>query len=647
MIRTLTIIAFFLIIEIVTPPIPVRAGAEFSTDYDVIYNINEAGETEVRQNITLTNNTAGYYAADFTLIVASKNIKGVTASDSRGAVKTEIKVTDNQTKIRVIFGYKSVGRGSRYNFNLKYLITDTAGRHGRIWEVIVPKLANADEIGDYNLKINVPLSFGPELYLSPKTAAGQESDRRVYYYNKESFRKTGIILAFGTAQNFDFKLTYHLSNPNIFSSKTKIAFPPDILGVQQIIYRQIKPAPIQVEADTDGNYLATYRLAGSETATVTLEGKAVIYHPSRDLGKSGLIKDIPSNLVNLYTKPDKYWEVTDPEIKALAARIYNPDQTAAGVAEEIFNYVTANLTYSPSRISSELSRFGAKNSLKNRNQAVCMEFTDLLVTLLRAAGLPARGLEGYAYTDNPDSRPAPEDALHTWAEIYLPNIGWISVDPTWAATTNGLDYFSKLDTNHIVFAVKGISSEYPFPAGTYKVGPDQKKDIQISFSDNRELKPGENLVFNVSLPAKINGGLPVAGRIRLINEGSAAVFGLNGEVEITGLSPPYRKKINFGTIPPLGSKEMEINFREESFLKIGEAALTVRLNYLTFAGTVKNVNHEKAFKITPVFIEPDLNPLTMALGLGLLSILFFLLSLRGIPQKLLDRLLDRLPARGR
>ncbi len=57
----------------------------------------------------------------------------------------------------------------------------------------------------------------------------------------------------------------------------------------------------------------------------------------------------------------------------------------------------------------------------------CTEHSQLFVTLARAAGLPAREVNGYVYNSD-HGRPAL--AGHMWAEVMIDG-GWIGVDPTW------------------------------------------------------------------------------------------------------------------------------------------------------------------------------------------------------------------------
>src|SRR5258707_13577173 len=101
-----------------------------------------------------------------------------------------------------------------------------------------------------------------------------------------------------------------------------------------------------------------------------------------------------------------------------------------------------------------------------------MEFTDLFIAMARAAGIRAREINGYAYTENKDSEPLSlvADVLHSWPEYWDKyNKEWILVDPTWGNTTHGIDFFHKLDLRHFTFVIHGVNSEFPLSPGSYKL----------------------------------------------------------------------------------------------------------------------------------------------------------------------------------
>ena len=73
------------------------------------------------------------------------------------------------------------------------------------------------------------------------------------------------------------------------------------------------------------------------------------------------------------------------------------------------------------------------------NAGVCQDFAHLLLGVLRSRGIPARYVSGYLVPDSERANGARGtnleeviggQASHAWVEAYLPNTGWIGLDPT-------------------------------------------------------------------------------------------------------------------------------------------------------------------------------------------------------------------------
>ncbi|HUU84302.1 MAG TPA: transglutaminase-like domain-containing protein, partial [Phycisphaerae bacterium] len=60
-----------------------------------------------------------------------------------------------------------------------------------------------------------------------------------------------------------------------------------------------------------------------------------------------------------------------------------------------------------------------------RGSGSCSEYTFSFVALCRAAGVPAR-YQGSIVVRGDDA--SIDEAFHRWAQIYLPNYGWVPVD---------------------------------------------------------------------------------------------------------------------------------------------------------------------------------------------------------------------------
>jgi transglutaminase-like putative cysteine protease len=65
-------------------------------------------------------------------------------------------------------------------------------------------------------------------------------------------------------------------------------------------------------------------------------------------------------------------------------------------------------------------------------KGVCQDFAHLMIGCLRSLGLPARYVSGYLVTRPPPGKPrhVGADASHAWVSTFVPDVGWVDLDPT-------------------------------------------------------------------------------------------------------------------------------------------------------------------------------------------------------------------------
>lgn len=65
-------------------------------------------------------------------------------------------------------------------------------------------------------------------------------------------------------------------------------------------------------------------------------------------------------------------------------------------------------------------------------RGVCQDFSHLAIACLRSLGLAARYVSGYLETLPPPGKPklVGADASHAWVSLYVPDWGWVDLDPT-------------------------------------------------------------------------------------------------------------------------------------------------------------------------------------------------------------------------
>ncbi len=576
--RRLIALLFFLFFFLTYTPFSF-AASNFSTDYDIRYTISENQNTHVEITTTLTNQTPVYYASSYKIRVGFEQVENIRAADSDGNILKKISQDDQGQTIEVDFNKRVTGLGNKLNFTISFDTKEVAQKLGSTWEVNIPGFSLESDYSNLSTQVSVPSSFGKPAYVKPQVKDLTQKGN-TYFFTKEQLGKSGISMAFGENKIYKFNFTYHLQNKNLFPIKTEIALPPDT-NYQSVQIENINPKPTNVRIDNDGNWLAEYTLSPSKKIDVEAVGKIKIFlSPKKD--------PKPEKELSKYLEPKDYWEADNSRIKKLAQSLKTP--------KAIYDYVSGHLKYDYSRVSSNKPRLGALNLLDNASSAVCLEFTDLFIALSRAAGIPAREVDGYAYTRNSKERPVSlfKDILHAWPQYYDKDFQtWVNVDPTWANTTGGIDYFNVLDFDHIAFVIKGEESNYPVPAGGYKIpGNESLKDVDISFANSYE---EDNPILQIiqNLPNDVISGLPFSGNLLIKNTGKTLSPAQNITIYASVLKPSYQT-ITLNEIPPYGSINIPISFSKTQFL-------TNRQDLIRISLAGDTLYHK--IKTTPVFLS--------------------------------------------
>lgn len=588
-----------------------HAEGEFTTDYKVNYTVSSIGKTDVTQNITLKNKTSNFYADKFELKIGSTKADNVQARDATGPMQTEVKFENNVTTISVKFNQRVIGIDKTLPWTLNYSSSELATRSGQIWEVSIPRVADSADIGTYQTSLTVPGIFGPVAFAVPQPKT-QKSSLAIqeFTFNRDQLTKSGIAMSFGDRQVFSFDLDYYLENNNLTSQFINIALPPDN-NYQKVVLDKIDPQPINVTVDEDGNFLARYKLSPKENVTIKVSGSTEVF--SKPVRK--IQQQLTQEQRSHYTQPQKFWETENAFINDKAAKLKTP--------QEIYNFVTTYLSYNQDRLNqTKIERKGANYATLNPKDAVCTEFTDLFIAIARSAGIPAREIEGYAYTQNERLRPlslaaSSGDLLHAWPEYWDENLGWVQIDPTWASTSGGLDYFNKLDFNHITFVQRGISSTYPQPAGAYKkTSEKEKKSVEVQFAQELP-KPNPTAQIDLQLPQKAIAGVPIKALLSVKNIGSSSILSSKVNLDTGPIKNLSENPIEINLLPPFSTKEFSYNLQTKGFFTKQSVPIT-----LSFGD--KQI--EKTIEVVPIYyiFASPLFGLSVIIATGIIFLGFFL-----------------------
>jgi transglutaminase-like putative cysteine protease len=563
----------------------VFADNNFSTDYNVSYNVASNATTHVTLDAVLTNLTDRYYASSYDIQLGFKNIENVTVNDDSGPIISNITKSAKGNTVNLNFNSPPVGLNRKIHFTISFDTPEVAQNYNNVWDINIPGISDQNDFSSFNVTVIYPQFLGNPTFIKPYLLNQTTlSNGNRLSFSKNDLGTSGISIAFGNFQVYNFSLKYHIENSNLYPIKTEIALPPTT-NYQDISIDSINPKPENVLLDKDGNWLAQYVLPSSRVETIDVLGKAKVYiNPKITLQNQSSLKD--------YLKQQPYWNTEDPKIKELANKLKTP--------YAIYQYVISTLNYDFSRVETSSPRLGGAKVLNNPNSAVCLEFTDLFISIARAAGIPAREVDGFGYTNNTSQRPLSfiTDILHAWPEYYDYNKNtWVMVDPTWGNTTGGVDYFNTLDFDHIAFDIKGEDSQYPIPAGGYKLSIDKDtKDVDVTIGSNFDTK-NQPIKSEIISDDTYIAGLPISGFIKVSNSSSTLSSAETAAVYVNNLLPKLQNK-NIGIIPPFGYMLIPIEFNKTFFLTNTKDTIKITLNQNTIEKNVTIL----PFYLTKVFL---------------------------------------------
>lgn len=217
----------------------------------------------------------------------------------------------------------------------------------------------------------------------------------------------------------------------------------DIPPYQTVRSMEITPEDYQLITDEYGNRYAEFDLTDmppGATVEIELEYGVVVHEPVYDL--AGCIGEMPAE----FTQAELHVESNNVQIVTLSEELSRGKNTVCEQVRAFYDYVGNHLVYSYNGAD-----WGAQASFGEMG-ADCTEYASLMMALSRAAGIPARYLEGVwarGETGQEDAR-----TEHAWLEVYLPGVGWTPMDPTLGRSSlSREEYFAHLPPDHIIVTV--------------------------------------------------------------------------------------------------------------------------------------------------------------------------------------------------
>jgi transglutaminase-like putative cysteine protease len=115
-------------------------------------------------------------------------------------------------------------------------------------------------------------------------------------------------------------------------------------------------------------------------------------------------------------------------VRAYASPSFRPGTPVLAGAMDLMQRIFTEFTYDKSATTVDTP---VDQVLASR-KGVCQDFAHLAIGCLRALGLAARYVSGYMETQPPPGKPklVGADASHAWLSLYVPDTGWVDLDPT-------------------------------------------------------------------------------------------------------------------------------------------------------------------------------------------------------------------------
>jgi transglutaminase-like putative cysteine protease len=357
--------------------------------------------------------------------------------------------------------YKSTTSTSPYHIIMQYKTHDYILKVGNFVNIVGTSLPNdtiferRDQENDtltifnYYYTIIVDNDIPPLSKVYPNFVQTQKGENTHFEFKQTDRIGNSPYLEFGTSVFYKFKLEYLTPQtdsliPEKYSSVFQalstniyeLSLPREFSETNQKVYfEKVSPPPKDIYQDTEGNILALFEVPANQNSKIVITGYISVEQDEYredwdyfDMDYNEYLDSIKgSEYLRRYLNATKYWDINDDFIKQEARTVKEGQQTLLDVIKSNYQYINENLEYDENKATSENERIGATEALLG-GASVCMEYADVMIALLRAQGIPSRAAIGYANLK--EIAPSREQVRHQWVQVWIPEYGWLSVDPT-------------------------------------------------------------------------------------------------------------------------------------------------------------------------------------------------------------------------
>ncbi len=216
------------------------------------------------------------------------------------------------------------------------------------------------------------------------------------------------------------------ANTHVYTALGQSDDATDLLS-RRFFVNDVECTPTGLSTDEYGQVIADIELgnvAPGESINVEIE-YAVLLHNwtvNVDSNEVDSLLSVDPDLLDLYTRDEDMYNITDPDIIAHAAAAVGTETNVFIMARRIHNYVIEQLDYDRN------STWKEGKTVLQEGEASCSGYTFTMIALCRVNGIAARFAGGSECRSFETGR---TDTLHhRWVEVYVPGYGWVPFDPT-------------------------------------------------------------------------------------------------------------------------------------------------------------------------------------------------------------------------
>lgn len=161
-----------------------------------------------------------------------------------------------------------------------------------------------------------------------------------------------------------------------------------------------------------------------------------------DLSNTGAVphQPLPTTVeedVAQYLLPDEHVTVSAEVVNQALQLVGEAGNDVPKIIAKFVDWIKKNVSYDEAKWAARQS--GVKipdltdNEMLSVRSGVCTDYANLFMGFCRAVGIPARSVLGYGLrNEKTDLRQEIQTTTsHAWVEIWIPDYGWLTVDPTW------------------------------------------------------------------------------------------------------------------------------------------------------------------------------------------------------------------------